>query len=50
MKLTHIRYTIYELTEFLTDVLKVENIKAKFPHKVGVHQSCQASGVYIFRR
>jgi L-lactate dehydrogenase complex protein LldE len=37
---THIRQTVYELTEFLTDVLKVEHITAKFPHKVGVHQSC----------
>jgi L-lactate dehydrogenase complex protein LldE len=35
-----IRSNIYELTEFLTDVLKVENIKAKFPYKVGIHQSC----------
>ena len=31
---------VYELVEFLTDVLKVSNLKAKFPHKVGVHQSC----------
>ena len=37
---SNIRHNIYELTEFLTDVLKVENLKAKFPHKVGVHQSC----------
>lgn len=37
---THIRKTVYELTEFLTDVLRVEHITAKFPHKVGVHQSC----------
>ncbi len=35
-----IRRKIYELVEFLTDVLKVENIDAKFSHKVGVHQSC----------
>lgn len=35
-----IRSGIYELTEFLTDVLKIENIKARFPHKVGIHQSC----------
>lgn len=35
-----IRAHIYELTEFLTDVLKVEMIQAKFPHKVGLHQSC----------
>ena len=31
---------IYELTEFLVDVLKVENLQAHFPHKVGLHQSC----------
>ena len=37
---THIRKHVYELTEFLTDVLKVENLTAKFPHRVGLHQSC----------
>jgi L-lactate dehydrogenase complex protein LldE len=37
---TKIRHNIYELTEFLTDVLKVEKLKARFPFKVGVHQSC----------
>ena len=35
-----IRAKIYELVEFLTDVLKVDNLKATFPHKVGLHQSC----------
>jgi L-lactate dehydrogenase complex protein LldE len=35
-----IRNSIFELTEFLTDVLKVDSLTAKFPHKVGVHQSC----------
>ncbi len=35
-----IRNSIYELSEFLTDVLKVENIEASFPHKVGFHISC----------
>jgi L-lactate dehydrogenase complex protein LldE len=30
----------FELTEFLTDVLKVDHIDVKFPHKVGLHQSC----------
>lgn len=35
-----IRRKIYELVEFLTDVLKVDHIDASFPHKVGVHQSC----------
>jgi L-lactate dehydrogenase complex protein LldE len=31
---------IYELTSFLTDILKITSLPAKFPHKVGVHQSC----------
>lgn len=35
-----IRPRIYELTEFLTDVLQVEQLEASFPYKVGVHQSC----------
>lgn len=39
-KAQNIRKKVYELTEFLTDVLKVEKLKARFPHKVGVHQSC----------
>ena len=36
----HIRNHVYELTEFLTDVLKVEKLNASFPHKVGLHNSC----------
>jgi L-lactate dehydrogenase complex protein LldE len=35
-----IREKVYELSEFLTDILKVESLPAKFPFKVGVHQSC----------
>jgi L-lactate dehydrogenase complex protein LldE len=35
-----IRNSVYELTEFLVDILKVENIKARFPFKVGLHNSC----------
>src|SRR5690606_15065198 len=31
---------IYELSEFLVDVLKVESLEASFPHKVGMHISC----------
>ncbi len=31
---------IYELVEFLTDVLKVDQLDASFPHRVGLHQSC----------
>lgn len=30
----------YELVEFLTDVLKVRELNASFPYKVGLHQSC----------
>lgn len=39
-KAVEIRRKIYELTEFLTDILKIEHLDAKFPHKVGMHQSC----------
>lgn len=37
---TSIQNKVFELTEFLVDVLKVENIEASFPYRVGVHQSC----------
>ena len=30
----------YEFVEFMTDVLKVENLEASFPYRVGIHQSC----------
>lgn len=33
-------HKVYELTSFLTDILKVTALPARFPHKVGVHQSC----------
>jgi len=36
----NIRRKVYELTEFITDVLKPPGIAATFPHKVGIHQSC----------
>jgi len=43
-----IRNTIFELTEFLTDVLKVNNIDASFPYKVGLHNSCHGQrGLHI---
>ena len=35
-----IRNNIYELTEFLIDILKVKDINASFPYKVGFHNSC----------
>jgi L-lactate dehydrogenase complex protein LldE len=36
----HIKRNIYEFTEFLTDVLQVKSLPARFPYKVGLHQSC----------
>ena len=39
---TKIRNTIFELTEFLTDVLHIEKLEASFPHKVGLHTTCHA--------
>ena len=39
-KVEQIRKNVYELTEFLTDVLKVEKLQARFPYKVGLHNSC----------
>lgn len=35
-----IRNSVYEICEFLTDVLKVSALTATFPHRVGLHQSC----------
>ena len=36
----HIRKNTLDLSEFLLDVLKVKALKASFPAKVGLHQSC----------
>ncbi len=30
----------FELCEFLTDVLGIERLTGRFPHRVGLHQSC----------
>jgi len=47
-KASVIRSRIYELVEFLTDVLKVEKLDASFPHKVGLHHSCHGlRGLYL---
>lgn len=35
-----IRNSVYEICEFLTDVLKISSLSAKFPYRVGLHQSC----------
>ncbi len=34
------RLKIYEICEFLHDVLKVDDVPGVFPHKVSVHNSC----------
>lgn len=44
----NIKGKVYELVEFLTDILKVEKLNARFPHKVGIHQSCHGlRGLYL---
>ncbi len=35
-----VRKKVYELVEFITDVLKIDNLEASFPHRVGLHQGC----------
>lgn len=35
-----IRNKVFELVEFLTDILKVERLNARFPHRVSIHHSC----------
>jgi L-lactate dehydrogenase complex protein LldE len=35
-----LRKKTFELTEFLTDVLKVDKVEGRFPYRVGLHQSC----------
>jgi L-lactate dehydrogenase complex protein LldE len=43
-----IKGKIYELVEFITDVLKISKIEGSFPHKVGLHQSCHGQrGLHV---
>lgn len=37
---SHVRGHIYDLSEFLLDILKIEKLNVSFPYKVGLHQSC----------
>jgi L-lactate dehydrogenase complex protein LldE len=39
-ELEKLRQSVYELSEFLIDVLGVTDLKASFPHRVGIHISC----------
>ena len=36
-----IRQNTYELCEFIVNILKVEDLKISYSHKVGIHLSCQ---------
>lgn len=43
-----IRGKVYELVEFLTDVIKVERLRARFPYRVSIHHSCHGlRGLYL---
>jgi L-lactate dehydrogenase complex protein LldE len=35
-----LRPRVLELCEFLTDVLEIDHLTGRFPHRVGLHQSC----------
>jgi L-lactate dehydrogenase complex protein LldE len=35
-----VRIKTFELCEFLTDVLQIKSISGRFPHRVGLHNSC----------
>ncbi|KAA6328401.1 Lactate utilization protein A [termite gut metagenome] len=39
-EVVNVRETVYELCEFLTDILETDDLKIRYPHKVGIHQSC----------
>jgi L-lactate dehydrogenase complex protein LldE len=41
-----IKSNLYELSDFLVNVLKAENLGARFPHKVTFHDSCSALREY----
>jgi len=37
---SEMRKKVYELTEFITDILDIHEIEGNFPYRVGMHQSC----------
>lgn len=36
----YVQSHIYELSEFITDILKIDSIAGTFPHRIGFHASC----------
>jgi L-lactate dehydrogenase complex protein LldE len=41
-QLHNVSHKTFELCEFLVDVLNVDRLTGRFPHRVGLHQSCHA--------
>lgn len=41
-KVKKVRNNIWEISDFLVNVLKIEKLKVSFPKRVGVHNSCHA--------
>jgi len=39
-QLENLQGKTFEFCEFLVDVLKVQNLSGRFPHRVGLHQGC----------
>lgn len=39
-KVKKVRQSIFELCEFIVDILKIDDLKIEYPYKVGIHQSC----------
>lgn len=39
-KVKHVRSKIFELCEFLTDIVPLEKMEGSFPYRVGLHSSC----------
>jgi L-lactate dehydrogenase complex protein LldE len=45
-KHSKLKSKVYELSDFLVNILKAENLGANFPHKVTFHDSCSALREY----
>lgn len=46
----HIKEITYEVTAFLTDVLKINTLNSSFHYEVGMHQNCHGQRGLSFRR
>ncbi len=41
-EITQLRTRVFELSEFLVDIVQIDRLNSFFPHKVGFHPSCHA--------